>query len=240
VLFIEKEGFLPLFEAVRLAERYDIAIMSSKGMSVTAARLLADKMCSKWNIPLLFLHDFDIAGFSIAATLQRDTRRYCFENAIETIDLGLRRSDVEELGLHSECVGLGNIDPAKLRHRLKRNGATDEEIKFLMSGRRVELNAMTSSQFIAFVEAKLKAHGVHKVIPDNERLLEAFELFMKNERVREAVETAMETMDDEDEIAAPDDLERRVREYLEQNPASTWDEAVCRIAAGFAAVDDDQ
>ena len=38
ILFIEKEGFMPLFEAVQLAERYDLAIMSTKGMSVTAAR----------------------------------------------------------------------------------------------------------------------------------------------------------------------------------------------------------
>jgi hypothetical protein len=45
VLFIEKEGFMPLFERVRLAERHDIAIMSTKGMSVTAARNLIDVMC---------------------------------------------------------------------------------------------------------------------------------------------------------------------------------------------------
>ena len=31
LLYVEKEGFMPLFEKVRLAERYDIAIMSSKG-----------------------------------------------------------------------------------------------------------------------------------------------------------------------------------------------------------------
>jgi hypothetical protein len=49
-----------------LAEKYDLAIMSSKGMSVTAARQLADRICSRYNIPLLILHDFDIAGFSIA------------------------------------------------------------------------------------------------------------------------------------------------------------------------------
>jgi hypothetical protein len=36
VLFVEKEGFMPLFRAVKLAERYDLAIMSTKGMSVTA------------------------------------------------------------------------------------------------------------------------------------------------------------------------------------------------------------
>jgi hypothetical protein len=67
LLFIEKEGFAPLFEAVHLAEKYDLAIMSSKGMSVTAARQLADRICSQYKIPLLILHDFDVAGFSIAA-----------------------------------------------------------------------------------------------------------------------------------------------------------------------------
>jgi hypothetical protein len=45
VLFIEKEGFMPLFEAVQLAERYDLAIMSTKGMSVTASRTLAEEIC---------------------------------------------------------------------------------------------------------------------------------------------------------------------------------------------------
>jgi hypothetical protein len=38
VLYVEKEGFMPLFERVRLAKRYDIAIMSAKGMSNTASR----------------------------------------------------------------------------------------------------------------------------------------------------------------------------------------------------------
>jgi DNA topoisomerase VI subunit A len=107
LLFIEKEGFTPLFEAVHLAEKYDLAIMSSKGMSVTAARQLADRICSQYKIPLLILHDFDVAGFSIAATLGADTRRYSFQNQITVIDLGLRLADVEELGLESESFSLG-------------------------------------------------------------------------------------------------------------------------------------
>ena len=79
VLFIEKEGFMPLFEAVQLAERYDLAIMSTKGMSVTASRRLVEELCGRHGIPLLLLHDFDKSGFSIAGTLQRDTRRYTFQ-----------------------------------------------------------------------------------------------------------------------------------------------------------------
>jgi hypothetical protein len=102
VLFIEKEGFAPLFKAAQIAEKYDIAIMSTKGMSVVAARALVDEMCSDHDIPLLLLHDFDKAGFSIAGTLQRDTRRYEFQNAIQIIDLGLSLADVEQMALQSE------------------------------------------------------------------------------------------------------------------------------------------
>src|ERR1700759_3212373 len=40
VLFIEKEGFDPLLKASQIAERLDVAIMSTKGMSVSASRLL--------------------------------------------------------------------------------------------------------------------------------------------------------------------------------------------------------
>ncbi len=47
ILFIEKEGFMPLFKEVRLAERYDLAIMSTKGMSVTAARFLVETLCAE-------------------------------------------------------------------------------------------------------------------------------------------------------------------------------------------------
>ena len=50
---------MPLFEAVKLAERYDLAIMSTKGMSVTASRQLVEELCARHDIPLLLLHDFD-------------------------------------------------------------------------------------------------------------------------------------------------------------------------------------
>jgi hypothetical protein len=86
VLFIEKEGFMPLFEAVNLAERFDIALMSTKGLSNTAARHLIDQMCGGRKIPLLVLHDFDKAGFSIVGTLQRDTRRYSFVNCQSALE----------------------------------------------------------------------------------------------------------------------------------------------------------
>ena len=44
VLFLEKEGFTQILEAAKIAERYDLAIMSTKGMSVTAARTLVEEL----------------------------------------------------------------------------------------------------------------------------------------------------------------------------------------------------
>ena len=76
LLFIEKEGFGDLFAKTKLAERYDIAIMSTKGVSVTAARRLVDHLCARYSIPLFVLHDFDVSGFTILRTLHCSTRRY--------------------------------------------------------------------------------------------------------------------------------------------------------------------
>src|SRR5262249_60605205 len=102
-LYVEKEGFDPLLAQARMAERFDLAIMSTKGMSVTAARMLLDRLAPE--IERLFvLHDFDISGFTIAGTLTSDGRRYIYENQVEMIDLGLRLADVEAMRLESEPV----------------------------------------------------------------------------------------------------------------------------------------
>ena len=47
-LYIEKEGFEPLLSHARIAERFDLAIMSCKGMSVTAARELVDQTWARY------------------------------------------------------------------------------------------------------------------------------------------------------------------------------------------------
>jgi hypothetical protein len=154
VLFCEKEGFNPLFKAVNLANRFDLMIISTKGVSVTAARKLIDEICGEYDLPLFTLHDFDVAGFLILATLQRDTRRYQFSNDFEVIDLGLRLDDIA--GLEREPAAATKTSPSVLRAQLAENGATNVEIDILMS-ERVELNAMTSDALIAMIERKLES-----------------------------------------------------------------------------------
>lgn len=223
ILFIEKEGFMPLFEQIKLAERYDLAIMSTKGTSVTASRELVDSLCREGNdVRLLVLHDFDKAGFSILQTLANDTWRYQFTNKIEVIDLGVRLADIA--GLTAERVQHVGDDPAK---NLRENGATEDEIKFLLT-RRVELNAFTSDQFVTWIEGKLKAHGVEKVVPDDETLQDAYERIHRMAEVQKVIDQAIDEMDDSD-LEAPDDLADRIREIQNNHPTLTWDEALKRI-----------
>jgi hypothetical protein len=233
VLFIEKEGFLPLFEAVHLAERHDLAIMSTKGMSSTSARTLIDSL-AKDQVPLLALHDFDKAGFSIIGTLRRTTRRFTFSHNAKIIDLGLRLADVRELGLEdsAEAAFDRGRDSAK-RENLGLNGATREEVEFLLT-QRVELNALTSDQLVAFIEGKLSKHGIGKLVPGADLLADAYRLFVHGDRVKKIVEQTIEKIENKD-IAAPADLGARVASHLRQHPKMRWDQAVAAIVDAAAA-----
>jgi hypothetical protein len=98
-----------------------------------------------------------------------------------------------------------------------------------MEGQRVELNTMTSDQFVAFVEDKLTEAGIAKVVPPKDQLDGAFRLFARRKLVEEAVEKFIKEMP-AGTIAVPDDLNARVRDYLDENPKSPWEEAVARLA----------
>jgi hypothetical protein len=229
ILFIEKEGFWPLFKRLKLAERFDIAIMSTKGMSVVASRLLVDHLCGEHDIPLLVLHDFDKSGFSILGSLRRSNDRYRFRNRIKVVDLGLRLADVEAMGLPSESVTVR--DSLQFRHNLRRNGATENEIKFLARGQRVELNAMTAPQLIEWIEGKLKKHGIKKLVPDAEVLEEAYRRALKHYHVQHR----LREIEDQEQVLAnaaklPCALAKKVKAALKANPALPWDVAVSAIA----------
>jgi hypothetical protein len=109
------------------------------------------------------------------------------------------------------------------------NGATRDEIDFLLGeggvGQRVELNAMTSDEFVAFVQAKLTEHGAIKVVPDAETLAEAHAAFIHYQWARERLSPELERIAAEP-VAPLGNLEARVREWLGVNPAGTWDMAI--------------
>lgn len=221
VLFIEKEGFMPLFEKVDLAARYDLALMSTKGFSNVASRHLIDVLCGEHDIPLLVLHDFDVSGFMILDTLRMGTDRYVFEHDIQVIDAGLRLADVEQYGLEGEA--------AHHRRAFSTAGMTEPEVAYLRT-QRVELNAFASDALVAFVESKLMEHGVEKVVPDADALAAAYRRAVQVDHLERAIRdlsgVARRTAK---RASIPKDLESRVTAMLRQSPALSWDGAIRRI-----------
>jgi hypothetical protein len=223
LLYIEKEGFMPILERVQLAERYDIAIMSSKGMSVTAARQLAEGICSRYAIPLLVLHDFDRSGVVIKDTLQHGTCRYQYTRQFKVIDLGLTFDDID--GLAAEDAGGSKISDERLRDA----GLTEEAINFLRD-ERVELNAMRSREFVDFVANKLDANGINKVIPSTETLEHAYRMIAEGRALRELFEALRKEQETARPVGVPADLRKRIEEILDAHPSFSWFEALQSIA----------
>jgi len=222
ILFVEKEGFNPLLEAVKISERFDIAITSPKGMPVAALSDLLSKM-EELKVTTYCLHDFDESGFTILKTLRQGVRGS--PGLSKVIDLGFRIDDIKDL--QSEPVTLKGDSKKRLK-KLKEAGATEKEIEFLQSGNRTELNAMTSEEFINWLEAKLVKVGIKKYVPDAAVMGEAYKRALYQTRLVEKEKELREEFKNS-EIIIPDNLMKKVIEALSKNPENSWDKAIWNI-----------
>jgi hypothetical protein len=235
-LFIEKEGFDSLFKAARIQQRFDIAIMSTKGMSVTASRSLVEELSDN-GVTILVAHDCDKAGFSICHTLHNDTRRYTFASEPDVHCLGLRLAEAREMGLQSESV---NFRKRVYKNRLRECGATEEECDFIIGdgreGKRIELDAMDSQLMIAWLERKFAEHGVRKVVPDKETLEAAYKLAILRREGNNAIARIQHAWDQNGHgHTPPEDIEDLVRKRIEGTDLA-WDDAI----NGLIPVDEEQ
>jgi len=228
VLFIEKEGFTEILQDAGFPERYDMALMSTKGVPVKAACDLLYRMKHSFDdIKIFVLHDFDLAGFKILKSLENGVR---LSVGTEVIDLGFRLSDVKDL--ESEPVSYDQqTSPV---YYLRSCGVSEDEIKFLVEskgyknydGQRVELNAMTSEQLITWLDKKLVEYGATKYIPEAEAINTAYD------RARYLIEIERQINKikvDQDKTAAPPDLTDKIKERLTKNNSLTWDQALWKI-----------
>jgi hypothetical protein len=243
VLFVEKEGFAPLLEEAQIAERFDLAILSTKGQSVVAARQFVDTVCDVENgVPLFTVHDFDKFGLEIAQSLTQvsdsalanDRITYQFNNSIDVTDLGLRLSDVEKYGLGTESCDFKNnwSLPAVL---------TSAEREFLRSGQRVELNAFTSPQFIEWLENKLTARGLGKrLVPSDDVLESAYRRALAVAKINSVIENAVEEATKlAEEATIPKTLRRKLQTAMKRSQ-DAWDKALYRLAAEKIEDSDDE
>lgn len=229
VLFLEKEGFNELLQSAGILEKYDLAIMSTKGVPNKAACDLIEQLDAK-GVRIFALHDFDLAGFTIIKTLREGVR--LSNGTKNVIELGLRYEDIE--GLQSEHVTYNRTKNPRYYLRTFCN-ATKEEAEFLVAGsrgnswfgKRVELNAFTSDKFIVWLERKLQAHGVTKVVPDKEILIKAYQRAVFNQKLNQEAILLQKQFENEP-IEVPANLESLVREKT--TGKVSWDESIWEMA----------
>jgi hypothetical protein len=169
ILYVEKEGLDPIWQTARLAERYDLAIASGKGQPVEAVRDLFERAEGD-EYRLFVLHDADPAGYSIARTISEETERMP-DYSVEVIDLGLSVSDAIDRALPTETFTRQKSLPYWMLDRLD-----EAEQEWFVGARhgyahswrctRVELNAFSAPDLVAYVEAGLAANGADdKITP---------------------------------------------------------------------------
>ena len=188
LLYIEKEGANEALKEVRWPELHDCAVMSSKGFSTRAARDLIDKLAEHDEpIEVFCVHDADAAGGMIYETLQEATKARDARK-IQIINLGLEPWEAIAMRLEIETVKAGDrrkpvADYIKERDDVAPDGDTWED---WLQTHRVELNAMTTPAFIAWLNDKMATHAVGKLVPPAEVLTTEL-----NQRIEQKVRAAL-------------------------------------------------
>jgi len=208
ILYVEKEGFGPLFAAARLGERYDLAIVGGKGQPEVAVRSLFER-AERGDYQLFVLHDADPAGYSIARTIAQATPRMP-NYSVSVTDLGLSVGAATDLGLATETFTRTRALPRWMSGQLddlEREQFEGQPCHWDQRGQpkqwactRTELNAFTAPELVAYIEAGLAAHGATgKVIPPDP-VIEARSHSRLRTRLSEVVDQVLDEMLDLDTI----------------------------------------
>lgn len=225
ILYVEKEGELPKLMASRLAERYDMALVTGKGYPTEAIRVLFSRAEKDVDYQLFVFHDADPDGYSIARVISEETRRMP-DHGVEVHDIGLFVEDAEEMGLQSDTFTRQKALPEKLV-----TGLNSRELELFTGEQtgsrtwrdciRYELNALLpASRRTDYIEEKLRQNGVRpKVIPPEGELGNRTRQRYKNE-LDYTVDRALE------EMISLDNLKNEVAAELEElfslNDARSW------------------
>src|SRR6185369_10181042 len=97
-------------------------------------------------------------------------------------------------------------------------------------GRRVELNEMTSPQFLEWLEGKLRLHLPDRLIPADEVLAEAYRRALVVARMNKAIE---DVRDEAEETAKATAIPKAMRKQLKkamEDSTQAWDGALYEMA----------
>ena len=242
VLYCEKEGFFPSLIDARWPERNDCALLTSKGFASRAVRDLLD-LLGDTDEPIFFfcIHDADGPGTMIYQSIQEATRARPGRKVI-IINLGLEPAEGRDMDLPVEPVERkdGRAVPVA-------DYAEDE--REWLQRHRIELNAMTTGEFIAWLDRKmapfLSDRVAAKVVPPasvivarlaenvksrvRERIVaEVLRAAGTERQVEEAYSVLLPTIE-----AQSATLPSRVADELTETPEEPWTAPVARMAEGL-------
>lgn len=235
VLYCEKEGLVNTLVTSGWPERNDCAILSSKGFASRAARDVIDLLGESDDELLFFcVHDADASGTLIYQALQEATPARA-ARSVKVINLGLEPWEALERSLQVENFTSKSKRPVAGYVKRRYDSPKDDSAEFSWEGwlqtRRVELNAMTSPEFIAWLDEKMAEHAGHrtKVVPP-ERVLKKTLRQETESRIRAAfTERILREAGLEDRVFAamtnvttPDNLEGSINATLVARPQYHW------------------
>ena len=249
ILFLEKEDLVSALRQSGFLNRWDCFALSSKGFSSRAARDLIDKIgASGKEEPTKFfcVHDADASGSLISQTLTHATRARA-ARLVEVIDLGffpwvalsegLLRERTERKS--SKRRPVADYIKARDRANSASNPNNEPNWESWLQNWRVELNAMTTAEFVDWMNEQFIKHGAAKVIPSEPLVLQsvlesvqanlsiAADAEVRNER-REDLAALQQQMD-ELEMEIAEEAESRASERFRKIKLPTGSEVVAKI-----------
>lgn len=233
ILYCEKEGLFPMLRQSQWPERHDCALFSSKGYASRAARDLIDLLAdTEEPITVFCLHDADAAGTNIYRTLQEATAARAARK-VKIINLGLEPGEAVAMGLQAETFKQG-------KKKLPVADYVPEEYRDWLQTHRIELNAMSSPQLIAWLDGKMKLYS-GKVIPPNavlkaQLLANVKDAIRERETTKALAEYGIDRRVEEEcerlkkALSAEKRLSKEVEAVLLEKPSTLWAEQVSAIA----------
>jgi hypothetical protein len=174
--------------------------------------------------------------------------------AVDVIDLGLRWEDAMDLGLETEPFSRSRELPKELQPLL----SPDERRAFVgrpdarnhkgevtrWIGDRVELNALTAPQLVAYIEQRLADVGVRgKIVPPADHLQETARDLYRDavaSQVQDAIDALLpidaltyQLQDDFADNADLDEAETWITDAFDQDRTQWWKDAVRRKIDGL-------
>lgn len=238
VLYVEKGGFFELLKDARWPERHDCALMTSQGFTTDAVRDLMDLIGKSEQEVLFFcVHDADGPGTCIYESLVEGTKNRRGVN-VKVVNLGLDPAEAVRMGLAVEKVSRekGKVPVASYISE----GISGWRWEDWLQSNRVELNSMTSPQFLRWLDEKMEEHDtLGKVIPPREVLAEKLAAvteakvrsvltakILADAGLDEQVKRAMRYAD----LPTEYDTEYEVRDGLGLDKTASWEKPLDQLA----------